>query len=102
MMGCCDKTLEVEDLLNQPLHGNNFTLAVGVNGPKFKSLLKDAERDQAVKLMLYIELNRNKEKEYEKKNLSEEQRSCSSAVSAKYTSLTCLPNVNCSNIYQIK
>jgi hypothetical protein len=101
MMGCCDKTLEVEDLLNQPLHGNNLTLAVDID-PNLKSFSKNADRDQAVKLMLYIELNRNKEKEYEKKNLSEEQRSCSSAVSAKYTSLTCLPNVNCSNIYQIK
>jgi hypothetical protein len=101
MMGCCDKTLEVEDLLNQPLHGNNLTLAVDID-PNLKSFSKNADRDQAVKLMLYIELNRNKEKEYEKKKLSEEQRSCSSAVSAKYTSLTCLPNVNCSNIYQIK
>jgi len=62
MVSCCDKTLEVEDLLNQPLHGNNLTLVVGID-PNFKSLLKDAERDQAVKLMLRIELNRNKEKE---------------------------------------
>lgn len=61
MMRCCEKTLEVEDLLNQPLHRNNLTLAVGID-PNFKSLLKNAESDQSVKLMLHIQLDRNNEK----------------------------------------
>ena len=46
MVSCCDKTLKVEDLLNQPLHGNNITPAVNID-PNFKCLLKDAEKNQA-------------------------------------------------------
>ena len=45
MVSCCDKTLKVEDLLNQPLHGNNITPAVNID-PNFKCLLKDAEKNQ--------------------------------------------------------
>jgi len=41
MVSCCDKTLKVEDLLNQPLHGNNITPAVNID-PNFKCLLEDA------------------------------------------------------------
>lgn len=64
-MSCCDKTLEVEDLLNQPLHGNNLTLAVGID-PNFKYLLKDAERDQAVKLMLSLTETRRRNRKRKK------------------------------------
>lgn len=40
MLSCCDKTLEAEDLLNQPLYGNNLTLVVGIDS-NFKILLKN-------------------------------------------------------------
>jgi hypothetical protein len=59
MVSCCDETLEVEDLLNQPLHGNNLTPAVSID-PNIEGLLKDAERNHATRLMLHIKLNTNK------------------------------------------
>uniref|UniRef100_A0A0A9BXE2 Uncharacterized protein n=1 Tax=Arundo donax TaxID=35708 RepID=A0A0A9BXE2_ARUDO len=40
MVCCCDKAPEVEDLLNQPLHGNDLTSAVSVDSNS-KILLKD-------------------------------------------------------------
>jgi hypothetical protein len=57
MVSRCDKTLKVEDLLNQPLHGNNITPAVNIH-TNFKCLLKDAENNQATTLLLHINLNR--------------------------------------------
>ncbi len=50
MMGCCDKALEVKDLLNQPLHGDDLTSAVSID-PYFESFLKDAERDRIIRFL---------------------------------------------------
>lgn len=66
-MGCCDKALEVKDLLNQPLHGDDLTSAVSID-PYFESFLKDAERDRIIRFLqsvlkkrsiLHIALDRN-------------------------------------------
>jgi hypothetical protein len=50
MVDCRDIALEVEDLLNQPLHGDDLTSAVDVD-PYRESVLHDAERDNIVRFL---------------------------------------------------
>jgi hypothetical protein len=56
MVGCCDKALEVEDLLNQPLHCNDLTSGVSIES-NFKILQRDAEREQITRSVLCVELD---------------------------------------------
>ena len=44
IVDCHDEALEVQDLLNQPLHGDDLAPAVKVD-PYHERLLHDAERD---------------------------------------------------------
>lgn len=57
-MDCREKALEVEDLLNQPLHGNDLALAISVD-PYLERFLQDAERDNIVRFLITHFLNRN-------------------------------------------
>jgi hypothetical protein len=50
MVDCRDIALEVEDLLDQPLHGDDLTSAVHVD-PYRESVLHDAERDNIVRFL---------------------------------------------------